>query len=105
MDEKTRKGPSLAAISCLLTLAVSLWMEVELSSALFRAVLVYLGLSLVLLVYRVILGHYLVISERKAREELLEKARREAEAELARQKEKEAKGAKAAPRQKAPAEA
>lgn len=82
LPQKTRKGPSLAALAALVTLALSLWLEVELSSALLRAVLVYLGLSLITMTYRVILGHYLAASEERAREELFERIQKEAEAEL-----------------------
>ncbi len=103
--EKRRRGPSLAALASLVSLAVALWMEVELSTALLRAVLVYLGLSMLTLAYRAILGHYLAASEARARQQLLEKAQQEAEEEMkhltekkeAADKEKKsaAKGAKA----------
>jgi hypothetical protein len=90
-SEKQRRGPSISAIASLVTLAVSLWFEVELSSALFRAVAVYLGLSMLGLVYRAILSHYLAASEQRARQEMLEKLAREAEDELRKQKESKEK--------------
>jgi hypothetical protein len=101
--EKTRRGPSLAALASLITLAISLWMEVELSSAFLRAVLVYLGISMLVMGYRVILGHYLAASEARASKDLLDKIQREAEEEVRKQQEaagaekkaKESKTAKA----------
>jgi hypothetical protein len=87
VTEKTRRGPSLAALASLITLAVSLWMEVELSSAFLRAVLVYLGIAMLMMGYRVILGHYLAASEAKARKDLLDKVQREAEEEVRSQQE------------------
>lgn len=89
MTEKTRKGPSFAALAALTTLAVSLWLEVELSAALFRSVLVYLGMSLLVLGYRVILSHYLAASEERARRELLERIQKEAEEEAKKQAQKQ----------------
>jgi hypothetical protein len=86
-SEKRRRGPSLSAMASLLTLAVSLWFEVELSTALFRAVAVYLGLSMAGLIYRAILGHYLTASEERARRDLLEKLAKEAEEEIRKQEE------------------
>jgi len=83
MTEKQRKGPSLAALAALATLAITLWFDVELSMALFRAVLVYLGMSLLALVYRIILGHYLTASQERAQQALLERVQREAEQEAA----------------------
>jgi hypothetical protein len=79
--ESLRRGPSLAALAALGTLALCLWFNMELASALLRAVLVYLGLSLVSLLYRVILGHYLAASQRRAQEEMLQRLQREAEEE------------------------
>lgn len=93
MAEKTRKGPSLAALAALTTLAVSLWLEMELSSALFRSVLVYLGMSLLVLGYRVILSYYLAASEERARRELLERIQKEAEEEAKKQAAKSAPAA------------
>ncbi len=95
MTEKTRKGPSFAALAALTTLAVSLWLEVELSSALFRSVLVYLGMSLLVLGYRVILSHYLAASEERARRELLERIQKEAEEEAKKQTQKQTAAADA----------
>lgn len=83
-EPASRKGPSLAALAALTTLAVGLWFDVELSAALFRSVLVYLGLSLLTTVYRVILGHYLRTSQERAQREFLEKVQREAESERTR---------------------
>ena len=84
-----RRGPSVAALAALSTLAVCLWLDVELSSALFRSVLVYLGVSLLALLYRVILGHYLSVSQERAQQEFLERMQREAEEEAARAKKEE----------------
>ncbi|GEM_PF-2835336 len=81
MVEKKPKGPSLSALAALTTLAIALWMEVDLATALFRSVLVYLLLSMVSLAYRVILGRFIASSQRKAEAELLEKVQREAEEE------------------------
>ena len=86
----SRRGPSVAALASLSTLAVCLWFEVELSSALFRSVLVYLGISLLALLYRVILGHYLSVSQERAHEEFLQRMQREAEEEAAQAKKEEA---------------
>lgn len=92
--EKQRRGPSLSAIAALITLAASLWLQVELSSALFRSVLVYLGLSMVGLFYRAILGHYLAASETRAHQEMLNKLAREAEEEMRKQAEEQKQKAK-----------
>jgi hypothetical protein len=80
--ESRRRGPSLSAIASLLTLAVSLWLEVTLNAALFRSVLVYLGLSGVSLIYRAILSHYWAASEERARKEVYERLQKEAEEEM-----------------------
>ena len=80
----------MAALAALSTLAVCLWFDIELSSALFRSVLVYLGISLLTLLYRVILGHYLSLSQERAHQEFLERMQREAEEEAARTKKEEA---------------
>ena len=88
-NPKQRRGPSFSAMASLATLAVSLWFEVELSAALFRSVLVYLGLSMTGLIYRAILSHYLASSEERARQELLDKLAREAEEEMKKQAEAE----------------
>jgi hypothetical protein len=101
--ETSRRGPSVAALAALSTLAGCLWFEVELSSALFRAVLVYLGVSLLALLYRVILGHYLSVSQERAQQEFLERMQREAEEEAASPKRGAAAGGKSsAPEPKAP---
>ncbi len=71
----------MAALASLGTLAVCLWFDIELSSALFRSVLVYLGLSLLVQLYRVILGHYLSVSQERAHQEFLQRMQREAEEE------------------------
>jgi hypothetical protein len=72
----------VAALAALTTLAACLWFDVELSSALFRSVLVYLGISLMALLYRVILSHYLSVSQERAQQEFLERVQREAESAL-----------------------
>ena len=87
MAKKEAKGPSLSALAALITLAVSLWMEVDLATALFRSVLVYLGLSMLSMAYRVVLGRFIAASQEKAERELLEKVQREAEEERRRRKE------------------
>lgn len=87
MAKKEVKGPSLSALAALITLAVSLWMEVDLATALFRSVLVYLGLSMLSMAYRVVLGRFIAASQEKAERELLEKVQREAEEERRRRKE------------------
>ena len=79
----------MAALASLSTLAVCLWFEIELSSALFRSVLVYLGISLLALLYRVILGHYLSVSQERAHQEFLQRMQREAEEEAAQAKKEE----------------
>ncbi|MFH1861254.1 MAG: hypothetical protein ABH878_00445 [bacterium] len=76
-----RKGPSLSAIASLATLAISLWLEVDLYIALFRAVLVYLGFSLLLLAYRTLLGRFLSMSKEREEREFLERMMKEAEQE------------------------
>lgn len=81
MTEKKPKGPSLSALAALATLAVALWLEVDLATALFRSVLVYLALSMLSMVYRVVLGGFIAASQRRAQEELLRKVQREAEEE------------------------
>ena len=93
MQEKKPKGPSLSALAALTTLAIALWMEVDLATALFRSVLVYLLLSMVSLAYRVILGRFIAASQRKAEEELLEKIQREAEEEESKRQEQQQKPA------------
>lgn len=75
------KGPSLSALAALTTLAVTLWMQVDLPTAIFRSLVVYLVLSLISMTYRVILGRLLAASQAKAQRELLEKVQREAEEE------------------------
>ncbi|HEX7343436.1 MAG TPA: hypothetical protein VF398_04170, partial [bacterium] len=89
------KGPSVAALAALMTLAACLWFDVELSSALFRSVLVYLGVSLMALLYRVILSHYLSVSQERAQQEFLERVQREAESAVADQREAQAEAARA----------
>ena len=84
--EKQPKGPSLSALAALTTLAVSLWLEVGLASALFRSVLVYLGLSMLIMAYRVVLGRFIAATQAKVEREILENARREAEEERQRVK-------------------
>jgi hypothetical protein len=64
-------------------------MEVTLSTALFRAVLVYLGLSGVSLIYRAAFSHYWAVSETRAQKELYERIQKEAEEELRKQAEAE----------------
>ncbi|MCX6640527.1 MAG: hypothetical protein NTW14_08620 [bacterium] len=91
MSEKQRKGPSLSAIAALVSLAAALWMEVDLPDALLRAVLVYLGLSMVSMTYRVILGKFITHSYEKAQKELLDRIQREAEEERQKQKQEEQK--------------
>lgn len=81
LTERQRKGPSLSALAALATLAVALWLQVDLASALLRAVLVYLGLSMISLAYRSILGRFIAASQAKAQREMLEKIQREAEEE------------------------
>lgn len=93
MVEKKPKGPSLSALAALTTLAIALWLEVDLATALFRSVLVYLLLSMVSLAYRVILGRFIAASQRKAEEELLEKVQREAEEEERKRQEQQQKSA------------
>jgi len=95
MSKPKQKGPSLSAVAALATLAISLWMEVDLSTALFRSVLVYLSFSLILLAYRVVLEKYLAASQARSERELLEKIQREAEEEERLQKEQKAKQATA----------
>jgi hypothetical protein len=85
--ENRRRGPSLSAIASLLTLAVSLWLEVTLNTALVRSVLVYLGLSGVSLVYRAILSHYWAASTERAQKEMYDRLQREAEEEMRKQAE------------------
>ena len=85
--ENRRRGPSLSAIASMLTLAVSLWMEVTLNTALFRSVLVYLGLSGVSLIYRAALSHYWAASQTRAQKEMYERLQREAEEEMRKQAE------------------
>jgi hypothetical protein len=87
--EKQRKTPSLSALAALITLAIALWMEVDLPIALFRAILVYLGLSLVSMTYRVVLGKFIAYSYQKAQEELLDRIQKEAEEERKKQLEKD----------------
>ena len=94
MAKKEAKGPSLSALAALITLAVSLWMEVDLATALFRSVLVYLGLSMLSMAYRVVLGRFIAASQEKAERELLEKVQREAEEERRRRKERQEAEAK-----------
>ncbi len=91
MVEKKPKGPSLSALAALTTLAIALWIEVDLATALFRSVLVYLLLSMVSLAYRVILGRFIAASQRKAEAELLEKVQREAEEEERKRQEQQQK--------------
>lgn len=81
---KESKNPSLSPLAALITLAVSLWMEVDLANALFRSVLVYLGCSLLIMVYRIVLGRFLAESQAKMERELLLKAQKEAEEETGR---------------------
>ncbi|MBU0518966.1 hypothetical protein KKA00_05545 [bacterium] len=93
MAKPKQKGPSLSALAALTTLAIALWMEVDLSTALFRSVLVYLSFSLILLAYRVVLEKYLAASQASAERELLEKIQREVEEEERLQKEQQEKTA------------
>lgn len=87
--KKEPKGPSLSALAALITLAISLWMEVDLAAALFRSVLVYLVLSMLSMAYRVVLGRFIAASQEKAQRELLEKIQREAEEEEHRKRERQ----------------
>ena len=88
---KTRekqKGPSFSALAALATLAIALWLEVDLATAIFRSVIIYLVLSLVSMAYKIILGRYLAVSQAKVEQELLEKIQREAEEEERKKQEK-----------------
>ncbi len=91
MSEKQAKGPSLSALAALITLAVALWIEVDLATALFRSVLVYIGLSMLIMVYRTVLGRFVASAQQKAEQELLEKIQREAEEEARAQEEEKPK--------------
>ena len=91
LAQNKQKGPSLSALAALITLAISLWLEIDLATALFRSILVYLILSLLLMAYRIVLGRFLAISQAKAEAELLEKIQREAEEEEAKRKEEQEK--------------
>lgn len=93
MTQKEVKGPSLGALGALTTLAVALWMEIDLATALFRSVLVYLGLSMLIMAYRVILSRFVASAQQKAEQELLEKIEREAEEEQRKLEEERAKQA------------
>lgn len=93
MTKKEVKGPSLSALGALTTLAIALWMEVDLATALFRSVLVYLGLSMLIMAYRVVLGRFVASAQQKAEKELLEKIQREAEEEQRRLEEEKAEKA------------
>jgi hypothetical protein len=95
------KGPSFSALAALATLAIALWLEVDLATAILRSVIVYLILSLVATAYKIVLGRYLAISQARAEREMLEKIQREAEEEerkkeqKRKQQEEEQKQAKA----------
>jgi hypothetical protein len=91
VSEKQAKGPSLSALAALITLAVALWMEVDLATALFRSVLVYIGLSMLIMVYRTVLGRFVAAAQQKAEQELLEKIQKEAEEEARAQEEEKPK--------------
>lgn len=93
----------MSALAALSTLAVCLWFDIELSSALFRSVLVYLGVSLLALLYRVILGHYLSVSQERAHQEFLQRLQREAEAEAAQAKKEETAAGRGAAAHSGPA--
>ncbi len=89
MEKNKQKGPSLSALAALTTLAIALWLQVDLATALFRSILVYLTFSLMLMAYRVILGRFLAISQARAEQELLDKIQREAEEEEAQKRERQ----------------
>ncbi len=99
--KEKQKGPSLSALAALTTLAVALWMEVDLPVAIFRSILVYLVLSLVLMAYRLVVGKILEASQRRAQRELLEKIQKEAEEEQQRNQQREEAQAKRSARRRA----
>ncbi|TKJ42247.1 hypothetical protein CEE37_00795 [candidate division LCP-89 bacterium B3_LCP] len=94
MTKEQAKGPSLSALAALATLAITLWMEVDLASALFRSVLVYLGFSMLIMAYRIVLGRFVASSQERAERELLEKVQREAEEEEAKHRQQAEKAKK-----------
>jgi len=91
LAENKQKGPSLSSLAALTTLAIALWTEVDLAVALFRAIAVFLVLSLLTMAYRVVMARFLAISQEKAQRELLEKVQFQAEEEEAKRQEERKK--------------
>jgi len=91
LAKNKQKAPALSSFAALSTLAFALWMEVDLPVALFRAVIVYLVLSLLTMAFKVVIARLVTTSQQKSEQELLVKIQREAEEEAVRQAEQRKK--------------